>query len=168
MAFPWSNLQLWKYYSPAVWTHAIYWKSINLKLFNSKMHADNNTSLLERRGRTSLWRFSQIILNWALVEQLFVVVFHSVASFVVQMLSCVQLFVTPWPAACQNSLSFTISQSLLKFGSIKLGVPSNHLILSSPCPPALSFSQHQGLFQWICSSHQVRGTGETELQHHEE
>ena len=64
---------------------------------------------LERRGRTCLWRFSQIILNWALVEQLFVVALHSVASFVVQMLSCVQLFVTPWTAARQNSLSFTIS-----------------------------------------------------------
>ena len=63
------------------------------------------------------------------------------------------------------SLPFTISQSLLKFRSIKLGMPSNHLILSSPCPPALSLSQHQGLFQWICSSHQMRGTGGTELQH---
>ena len=62
-------------------------------------------------------------------------------------------------------LTFTISQSLLKFRSIKLGMPSNHLILSSLCPPALSLSQHQGLFQWICSSHQVRWTGGTELQH---
>ena len=46
---------------------------------------------------------------WALVEQLFVVVWHSMVSFVVQMLSCVQFFVTPWTAACQNSPSFTIS-----------------------------------------------------------
>ena len=37
---------------------------------------------------------------------------------VVHLLSCVQLFATPWTAACQASLSFTISQSLLKFMSI--------------------------------------------------
>ena len=51
---------------------------------------------------------------------------------VVQMLSCVQLFVTPWTEACQASLSFTISQSLLKLTSIELVVPSNHLVLCCP------------------------------------
>ena len=51
---------------------------------------------------------------------------------VVQLLSCVQLFVTPWTAACQVSLSFTISQSLLKLMSIELVMPSNHLILCLP------------------------------------
>ena len=34
-------------------------------------------------------------------------------------------------------------------------MPSNHLILSSPSPPALNLSQHQGLFKWVSSSHQV-------------
>ena len=46
-----------------------------------------------------------------------------------QSLSCVQLFVTLWTAACQASLSLTISQSLLKFMSIESVMPSNHLIL---------------------------------------
>ena len=45
------------------------------------------------------------------------------------MLSCVWLFVTPWTAACQASLSFTISQSLLKLMPIESMMPSNHLIL---------------------------------------
>ena len=49
---------------------------------------------------------------------------------IVQLLSCVQLFATPWTAACQASLSFTISQSLLKLMSIELMMPSRHLILS--------------------------------------
>ena len=49
--------------------------------------------------------------------------------FVVQWVSRVQLFATPWTATCQASLSFTISQSLLKFMSIELVMPSNHLIL---------------------------------------
>ena len=48
---------------------------------------------------------------------------------VVQSLSCVQLFATPWTVAHQASLSFTISQSLLKLRSIELVMPSNHLIL---------------------------------------
>jgi len=50
----------------------------------------------------------------------------------VQLLSCVQLFATPWTAACQATLSITNSQSLLKLTSIKLVIPSNHLILCRP------------------------------------
>ena len=48
------------------------------------------------------------------------------------MLSHVQLFVTPWTAAHQASLSITNSQSLPKFMSIELVMPSNHLILCRP------------------------------------
>ena len=51
---------------------------------------------------------------------------------VVHSLSHVRLFVTPWTAACQASLSFIISQSLLKLTSIELVMPSNHLILCNP------------------------------------
>ena len=54
---------------------------------------------------------------------------------IVQSLSRVQLFATPWTAAHQASLSFTISQNLLKFMSIKLVMPSNHLILCHPLIP---------------------------------
>ena len=50
----------------------------------------------------------------------------------VQLLSCVRLFVTPWTAAHQASLSITSSQSLLKLMSIELVMPSHHLILSRP------------------------------------
>ena len=48
---------------------------------------------------------------------------------VVQSPSCVCLFGTPWTAAHQASLSFTISQNLLKLMSIELVMPCNHLIL---------------------------------------
>ena len=54
------------------------------------------------------------------------------ADIVVQSLSHVRLFATLWTAACQASLSFTISQTLLKLMSIELGMPSNHLILCHP------------------------------------
>ena len=50
----------------------------------------------------------------------------------VQSLSYFQLFVTPWTALCQTSLSITNSQSLLKLMSIELVMPSNHLILCHP------------------------------------
>ena len=54
------------------------------------------------------------------------------ASFVVQLLRHVQLFGTPWTVAHQVSLSFTISQSLLKFMSIESARPPNYLILCCP------------------------------------
>ena len=47
----------------------------------------------------------------------------------IQSLSHVQLFATPWTAACQASLSITNSQSLLRLMSIESVMPSNHLIL---------------------------------------
>ena len=50
----------------------------------------------------------------------------------VQLLSCVQLFATPWTAAQQASLSTTNFQSLFKLMSIKSVMPSNHLILCHP------------------------------------
>ena len=50
----------------------------------------------------------------------------------VQLLSHVLLFVTPWTAARQASLSFTISWSLFKFVSIESVMPSNHFILCHP------------------------------------
>ena len=57
----------------------------------------------------------------------------------VQSLSRVWLFVTPWTAAHQASLSITNSQSLLKLMSIKSVMPSNHLILCRPLllPPSI-------------------------------
>ena len=50
----------------------------------------------------------------------------------VQSLSCVRLFATARTEARQASLSFTISQSLLRLMSIELVMPSNHLILCHP------------------------------------
>ena len=57
----------------------------------------------------------------------------------VQLLSCVQLFATPWTAAQQASLSITNSWSLLKLMTIGSVMPSNHLILCRPLllPPSI-------------------------------
>ena len=51
---------------------------------------------------------------------------------VVQSLSCVWLFATPWTVAGQASLSFTITWSLLKLMSIESVMPSCHLVLCHP------------------------------------
>ena len=53
-------------------------------------------------------------------------------TVVVQLLSHIQLFVTPWTTACQTSLSFTIYLNLLKVMPIESVMPSNHLILLFP------------------------------------
>ena len=55
--------------------------------------------------------------------------FWFIMSGVVQSISHVQLFVTPWTVANQTSLSFTISRNLLKFISTESVMPSNHLIV---------------------------------------
>ena len=84
----------------------------------------------------------------------------------VQLLSRVQLFVTPWTTPYQASLSTTNTQSPPKPTSTELVMPSNHLILCRPLLlPALNLSQHQGLFQWVSSSHQVAKVLEFQLQH---
>ena len=66
------------------------------------------------------YSFSQCPLKWS-ASSTFVIVLQS--------LSRVWLFATPWTATRQASLSFTISRSLLKLMSIELVMPSNHLIL---------------------------------------
>ena len=77
------------------------------------------------------------------------IIHPSFPRMVVQSLSCVQLFVTPWTATCQASLSFTISWSLPKLMSIELVMPSNHLILCCPLlllqsfPASRSFQMSQ-------------------------
>ena len=79
-----------------------------------------------------------------------IIQFSSVQSF-----SRVWLLATPWIAARQAFLSVTNSRSSLRLTSIESVMPSSHLILFSPSPPAPNPSQHQSLFQWVNSSHEV-------------
>ena len=74
----------------------------------------------------------------------------------VQLLSHVRLFVTPWIAAHQASLSITNSRSLLKLTSIELGMPSSHLVLwhplllLPPIPPSIRVFSNEStlLMRW--------------------
>ena len=106
----------------------------------------------------------------------------------VKSLSHVQLVATPWTAAYQAPLSMGFSRQEYWSGlplPSPPGLPVHHQLaeftethvhrvndaiqpshpLSSPSPPASSLSQHQGLFQWVSSSHQVAKVLAFQLQH---
>ena len=73
---------------------------------------------------------------------------------VVQLLSHVSFFATSWTAACQASLSITISQGFLKPTSIELVMPSDHLIFCCPCSSCPQSYQASGSFpmNWVFAS----------------
>ena len=84
----------------------------------------------------------------------------------VQLLSHVRVFATQWIAARQASLSITISRSsLTHIHRVGDAIQPSHP-RSSPSPPAPNPSQHQSLFQWVNSSHEVAKVLEFQLQHH--
>ena len=72
----------------------------------------------------------------------------------------------PRTAAHKAPLSYTISYSLLKFMSIESMMLSNQFIFWSPLSPfAFNLSQHQGLFQWVSTLHQMDKVLELQLWH---
>ena len=90
--------------------------------------------------------FSSFVLNFQEPVLFSIVVVHS--------LSHVQLFVTPWTAAHQTSLSFTVSWSLLRLMSIELMMPSNCLILCHHLilPPSIFPSIRVFSVSWLFAS----------------
>ena len=84
----------------------------------------------------------------------------------VQSLSHVQLFATPWIAMpglpVHHQLPEFTQTHIHRVGdAIQLSHP-----LLFPSPPTFNLSQHQGLFRWVSSSHQVAKVLEFQLQHH--
>ena len=89
-----------------------------------------------------------------------------VLTIITQSVSRVRFFVTRRTAACQASLSFSISQSLLRLMSTDLMVPSNHLILCCPLLLLPSvFLCIRVFFQWVGSLHQVARVLELQFLH---
>ena len=80
-----------------------------------------------------------VMLSWSCWYLASISLALTLLQFVIQLLSHAQLFVIPWTAACQASLSFTISWSFLKLMSIELVMPCNHLNLCHPLllPPSI-------------------------------
>ena len=84
----------------------------------------------------------------------------------VKLLSHVHLFVTPWIAARQVSTAHhqLPESTQTHVHRVSDAIQPSHP-LSSPFPPAFNLSQHQDLFQWVSSSHQVAKVLELQLQH---
>ena len=70
--------------------------------------------------------------SWYILQIVDIFIKKVSVSQSIQLLSHIWLIATPWTPACQASLSFTISQSLLKLMSIESVMPSSHLILCCP------------------------------------
>ena len=113
-----------------------------------------------------LSRISQVITSTSISgNQMIFIWMHDSVHFSSVTQSCPTLCVpmdcsTPGLPAHHQLPEFTQTHT------IKSVMPSNHLILLlSPSPPALNLSQHQGLFKWVSSSHQVAKVLEFQLQH---
>ena len=146
------ELRLQKYLQPQIrrWYHPNGRKQRGTKSLLIKVKEESEKAGLKLNIQKTKFMASSSINSWQMSS--------------VQMLSRVQLFATPWTAACEASLSITNSWSWLKLMSIKSVMPSNHLIpLSSPFPPAFNLSQHHGLFTWVSSLPQAAKV--LELQH---
>ena len=99
------------------------------------------------------WTRMSFQINWShhlLIRGIVQVEYWLGRIFVVLVLTHVWIFAAPWIVVLQASLSFTISQSLLKLmcsESCDATQPAHPL--SSPYSPAFKLSQHPGLFQWV-------------------
>ena len=83
---------------------------------------------LEVENWRSRWHGHVLVRDYFVFHScLFWLYFHTVVG--VQLLNHVKFFAFPWPVACQASLPFTISLSLLKLMSIEMVMPSRHIIL---------------------------------------
>ena len=83
---------------------------------------------------------------------------------IIQSLSHVQLFATPWAAAQKLSVLHLLELAQTHVHRLGDAIQPSHP-LSSPSPPAFNLSQHQGLFYWADSSHQVALVLELRVQH---
>ena len=110
----------------SLWRVVHYFHGTALPLLNSRPRSVSKLFMCDflLKVYVSFWVLYSSIPIISFILLLFVIV--------VQLLSCVWLFATPWTAGCWASLSFTIPWSVLKFMSIESVMPSNHLILCCP------------------------------------
>ena len=102
-------------------------------------------------GVTALYSWESLLARWCLCP--------------LQSLSQIRLFVTPWTAAHQASLSITYSRSSLKLMSVELVMPSNQLILCHPLLLLPSIFPSIRVFSNELVLHQVTKVLEVQLQH---
>ena len=103
---------------------------------------------------------SKVGLNCSIHSSLASVQFSSVQS-----LSCVWLFETPWLQQARPPCPSPTPGVYTNSCPLSQSYHPTTLSLSSPSPPTFNLSQHQGLFKWVSSSHQVAKVLEFQLQH---
>ena len=129
--------------------------------FENKYSADRKAARTEKCSNSTLYR---ALLLWSPV-----IIYLPISS--VQSLSHVRLFMTPWPAARQASLSITNSRSLLKLMSIKSVMPSSHLFLCHPLLllpsifPSIRVFSSESVLHIRCWSFRNSKVLEFQLQH---
>ena len=144
--------------------------SLGIQIFHSRFYTRNQESDQQLRKQEEVYNLliilkyniickqhiekyiGKIVIEYKIVNQyefplidLFQV--QGVQYSSVQSFMFVLIFVTPWTAACQASLSITKCQSLPIPTSIKSVMPSNHLILCQPSFFTFNLSKHEGLFK---------------------
>ena len=122
----------------SVWHFAGVWhtasQEVRFSPTNLRQELERHCLEISKEQIYSFFSNSYSFILWNALSSIFDTQAHdaSVQFSSVQSLSRVQLFVTPWTAARQASLSIINSQSLLKLMSIELVMPFNHLILCRP------------------------------------
>ena len=141
------------------------WVWINLRSWWRTWRPDVLQFLGLQRARHNLetelnWKESVKGIQIMYIGNIINVAFQNLVQFSSVAQSCPTLW-TPWIAACQASLSITNSWSSPRLTSIESVMPSHPLL--SPSPSAPNPSQHQSLFQWVNSSHEVAKVLEFQL-----
>ena len=128
---------------------------INLTKVVKDLYSKNYKTLVKELNKYDMNTWKDILWKW-IGRILSKFPSYLLKFCLVKSLSRVWLFVTPWIAACQALLSITKSRSSLKLMSNWVGdaIQPSHPLLS-PSPPAPNPSQHQSLFQWVNSLHEV-------------
>ena len=133
------------------WFLLTIWNSMNTSRF-SFISFKKKEVYFENSSSEYYWEFTPHDPRFQIMTS----VSRSIFPHQVQLFSCAWLFVTPWTTAHQVSLSITNSRTLFKTHVhwVTDAIQPAHP-LSSPSPPTLNLSQHQGLFKWVSSSNQV-------------
>ena len=132
----------------------------NELIYKTERLTDFKNKLIVPKGKS--WGWDKLgVWDWYIYTTIFKIDNLQFSS--VQLLSHVQLFATPWITAHQASLSIASSKfTQTHVHRVGDAIQPSHP-LSSPSPPAPNPSQHQGLFQWVNSLHEVAKVLEFQL-----
>ena len=133
-----------------------------LLAINWRAPSDSRGVHVPKWVRSATWVFSESI--WTAITR-----YYRVGGWAVQFSSVAQMCPTLCELMDLSMPGFSVHHQLPEFTQTHVhwvgdAIQPSHPLLS-PSPPAFNLSQHQGLFQWVCSSHQGAKVLEFQLQH---